>query len=191
MAKGELADAKTGKVVDTIRTTRDHPFYVTTKGWVAARYLGIGTSIVTRAGPALVVKSLKRVAHLRGVKVYNFKVEQEREDQRVGIEGGASHSYFAGAASAGVWVHNGKYSESLYCCPPASSNGGVYLRCSPITGVRGQGQDEGERLYLTEIALTLIQSKLLKYYRDDLPEDWSIDIFCQGTNELDIKWRAR
>jgi hypothetical protein len=69
----EFADAKTGKVVDTIRTTRDHPFFVNGKGWVAARYLGIGTSIVTRAGPALVAKFNRRTGGCKDVAVYTIQ----------------------------------------------------------------------------------------------------------------------
>ena len=52
-----LADAKSGKVVETITTTREHPFYVDGKGFVPAGGLAIGNSIVTRAGPSLTGQS--------------------------------------------------------------------------------------------------------------------------------------
>jgi len=49
-----LADSKTSKI-ETITCTPDHPFFVPGSGWVEAGSLGIGTSIVSRAGPALQV----------------------------------------------------------------------------------------------------------------------------------------
>lgn len=55
--------------------------------------LGIGTSIVTRAGPALVVKSLISRTIKGGVNVYNFTVDGD-------------HTYFVGIANGGAWVHN-------------------------------------------------------------------------------------
>jgi hypothetical protein len=56
----EFADAKTGQVVDTVTGTPEHPFYVSGRGMTALGSLGIGTLVVTRAGPAAVVKSLVR-----------------------------------------------------------------------------------------------------------------------------------
>jgi hypothetical protein len=105
----EIADPKTGQVVDTITGTPNHPFFVGGKeGWIPLGELGIGTSLVTRAGPnglssstasgsassTLVVKSVRREAHPEGVDVYNFVVE-------------GFHTYFVGTANGGVWVHNG------------------------------------------------------------------------------------
>jgi len=49
-----LADSKTSKI-ETITCTPEHPFFVPGSGWVEAGSLGIGTSIVSRAGPALQV----------------------------------------------------------------------------------------------------------------------------------------
>ena len=96
----EVADAVSGKVVDTITGTPNHPFYVRGKGWVPLGQLGIGTSLVTRAGPnsstgsALVVKSVRRESHPEGVSVYNFEVDE-------------FHTYFIGTVQSGIWVHNG------------------------------------------------------------------------------------
>lgn len=91
----EIADAKTGKVVETITGTPNHPFFVGEKeGWVPMGELGIGTHLVTRAGPELVVKSSTIEKHLNGVYVYNFIVE-------------GFHTYFAGTAKKGILVHNG------------------------------------------------------------------------------------
>lgn len=44
---------------EKIETTKDHPFYVEGKGFVKASELGIGNSIVTRAGPAIRVLDVK------------------------------------------------------------------------------------------------------------------------------------
>ena len=38
---------------EQIETTKEHPFYVEHKGFTPAGELGIGTSIVTRAGPSV------------------------------------------------------------------------------------------------------------------------------------------
>ena len=62
-------------------------------GFVEAGQLGIGSAIVTRAGPSLVVKSVEREQHAEGLSVYNFEVEED-------------HTYFVGKAGGGAWVHN-------------------------------------------------------------------------------------
>jgi hypothetical protein len=87
----EFADAKTGQVVDTVTGTPEHPFYVSGRGMTALGSLGIGTLVVTRAGPAAVVKSLVRHHSAAGVAVYNLEVEGD-------------HTYFVG--NTGEWVHN-------------------------------------------------------------------------------------
>ena len=91
-----LADKQTGKVVETLQTTRQHPFFVAGKGWVPAGGLAIGNAIVTRAGPALVVKSVVWARRAEGYRVYNFQVEGD-------------HTYFVGKVQGGVWVHNADY----------------------------------------------------------------------------------
>ena len=94
-----LADSKTGKAVETIQTTRNHPLYVDGKGWIPAGGLAIGNSIVTRAGPTLVIKDIYWERQADGYKVYNFEVED-------------THTYFVGTANGGSWVHNyGIYPE--------------------------------------------------------------------------------
>lgn len=72
-----------------VECTPDHPFYVLNKGWTPARESGIGTSIVTRAGPAVQVTAVENFD--RSAKVFNFSVED-------------AHSYFVGSGAA--WVHN-------------------------------------------------------------------------------------
>jgi len=42
---------------ETIETTKEHPFYVESQGFTPAGEMGIGTSIVTRAGPAAILAS--------------------------------------------------------------------------------------------------------------------------------------
>jgi hypothetical protein len=88
-----LADARSGRVLDTITATAEHPFYVVGNGFVHARGLAIGNAIVTRAGPALIVKSVEWHHRPQGYTVYNFSVEDD-------------HTYFVGVAAGGVWVHN-------------------------------------------------------------------------------------
>ena len=73
---------------ETVETTREHPFYVVGRGFVAAGELGIGTSIVTRAGPTVQVAS--SVAG-EAQTVYNFEVADY-------------HTYFVGQSA--LWVHN-------------------------------------------------------------------------------------
>ena len=70
-----LADAKTGQAVETLTATRLHPFAVEGKGFVPAGGLAVGNSIVTRAGPALVVKDVQWLRRPEGYSVYNFEVE--------------------------------------------------------------------------------------------------------------------
>ena len=76
---------------EKIETTKEHPFYVEGKGFVEAKNLAIGNSIVTRAGPALRVLDIQ--IKLQPATVYNFSVEDY-------------HTYFVGNAS--LWVHNAK-----------------------------------------------------------------------------------
>ncbi len=76
---------------EKIECTKEHPFYVEHKGFTPAGELGIGTSIVTRAGPSA------KLAHVEvkdaQATVYNFEVED-------------FHSYFVGIHDGGLWVHN-------------------------------------------------------------------------------------
>ena len=93
LVTAQFTDAQTGAVVETITGTPEHPFF-TTQGVVALGSLGVGTQVVTRAGPALVVKSVVGHTHLEGISVYNLEVEGD-------------HTYFVGTANGGLWVHNG------------------------------------------------------------------------------------
>jgi len=83
--------------------TPEHPFFVPNQGWVEAGSLGIGTSIVTRAGPQMAVASvtwqknkaqeLASTSGLGGYTVYNLTVEGD-------------HTFFVGNTGGGTWVHN-------------------------------------------------------------------------------------
>jgi len=74
---------------ERIETTPTHPFYVEHKGFTPAAELGIGTSIVTRAGPCAVLASIE--TRDAPATVYNFEVEN-------------THTYFVGKSD--LWVHN-------------------------------------------------------------------------------------
>jgi len=80
-----LADGVSGQVVQTLIATLEHPFYVVGKGFVEAADLGIGSQVVTRAGPPLVVKDVTVTSRREGYTVYNL------------VEG--NHTYFVGTAS--------------------------------------------------------------------------------------------
>jgi hypothetical protein len=94
---------KSGKVVETLQTTRQHPFYVDGKGFVRAGGLAVGNAIVTRAGSPLTIKSIKWQRRPEGYTVYNFEVEDV-------------HNYFVGKANGGALVHN----------PGECANGGLF-----------------------------------------------------------------
>lgn len=76
---------------EKIVTTDAHPFYVENRGWVNAGELGIGTAIVTRAGPSAVVVSAKVNALSANVPVFNLTVAN-------------FHTYYVGESCA--LVHN-------------------------------------------------------------------------------------
>ena len=92
-------------VAETITCTPEHPLFVQGQGWVEAGSLGIGTSLVSRAGPALQVTDLtweKNKAEelaagtgssFGGYTVYNLTVEDD-------------HTFFVGSAGGGTWVHD-------------------------------------------------------------------------------------
>ena len=90
-----LSDPQGGKA-ETLTCTPEHPLYVQGKGWVEAGDLGIGTAIVTRAGPPLLVKGVSWQRDETGkhpFTVYNLTVQGD-------------HTYFAGDVDGGLWAHN-------------------------------------------------------------------------------------
>ena len=98
-----FTDAATHQA-EAFTCTPEHPFYVNGRGFVKAEDLGIGTSLVTRAGPALTLSAVSRGAapalggqtHPAGIRVYNLRVEDD-------------HSYFVGTLHGGTCVHNADY----------------------------------------------------------------------------------
>jgi hypothetical protein len=89
---------KTGKVAEAITATRNHPFYVRSKGFVPAGGLAVGNAVVARAGPDLVVKKVHWHRRPEAYAVYNFLVED-------------SHSYFVGNACGGANPNYGGLSQ--------------------------------------------------------------------------------
>jgi hypothetical protein len=87
------AHDKTKTIVLTLQGTPEHPMFTTARKLVKLGDLGIGSEIVTRAGPSLVVVSTKREHRHGGYTVYNFRVADD-------------HNYFVGTAEGGAWVHN-------------------------------------------------------------------------------------
>jgi len=97
-----LHDAKTG-ASETLTCTPEHPFFVQGQGWVEAGSLGIGASIVTRAGPQMAVtqvtwqknraEELASAGGVGGYTVYNLTVDGD-------------HTFFVGSTGGGTWVHN-------------------------------------------------------------------------------------
>ena len=84
----------------TITTTSEHPFYVKGRGFVRADSLGIGTHIVTRAGPGATVTATRIMTRVAGYTVYNLTLDGD-------------HTYFVGKMAGGVWVHNATLCELI------------------------------------------------------------------------------
>ncbi len=102
---------------EAIRATPQHPFYVEGKGFVPAGQLAIGTSIVTRAGPSAKIVGIEAAGE---ATVYNFEVAE-------------THTYFVGATSGGLWVHNDCIAPEE---PPVNGRGEPYPQYpDPRTGV--------------------------------------------------------
>ena len=132
-----LEGDKSGAVVESLMGTVEHPVY-TERGWVGLGELGIGMKIVTRAGPRLVVKSVRRLdaSQVRvsdrrvmsggavGIAVFNFTVD-------------GHHTYFVGKASGGVWVHN------AWSCSPIVHRGHILVgninNAGHATGFHSEG----------------------------------------------------
>ena len=89
----DLADKTTGKTVESIKGTPEHPFF-TPNGMVEMGKLKPGMEVSTRnTDELLTVKAIQREQHPEGIPVYNFEVEGD-------------HTYFVGQANGGTWVHN-------------------------------------------------------------------------------------
>ncbi|MDX1931073.1 MAG: polymorphic toxin-type HINT domain-containing protein [Capsulimonadales bacterium] len=104
---------RSGRIVERIAATSEHPFF-TSKGQVKAGDLGIGTEILTRAGPPLIVAGVEKISLDEPVPVFNFEVDDPADKG----EGGSKHSYFVGHDSGGLWVHNGGCIDVNLPVPP-------------------------------------------------------------------------
>ena len=87
-----MTDSTSGQS-ETVTAPPEHPFFVQGQGFVPASMLAIGNSIVTRAGPALMITNIAEQDQDGGYAVYNFVVPGD-------------HTYFVGTLGNGVWVHN-------------------------------------------------------------------------------------
>lgn len=76
---------------ETIDTTTNHPFYVDSKGWVAAGDLDVGDILYTADGDEVEVTDIELEKLAEPITVYNLEVED-------------FHTYFVG--EYGVLVHN-------------------------------------------------------------------------------------
>jgi len=98
---------------ETLSATREHPFWVKARGWVAAHALQPGDELASLSGRLLTV------AHVRAVPdretVYNLEVAE-------------FHTYFVG--EVGAWVHNA-------CTGTARAPRNAHLagKTHPVTGV--------------------------------------------------------
>ena len=108
----KFADAKTGKIVDALTATPEHPFFVPHKGFVPLGQLSVGTQVVTRQEPAVVIASLETHHYPNGIPVYNFQVQDD-------------HSYFVGQANGGLWVHTSCWPRITHGSLPAEEEGAV------------------------------------------------------------------
>jgi hypothetical protein len=81
--------------------------------------LGISTQLVTHAGPAATVVSVKTEKNKEGVKVFNFEIEGQ-------------HSYFVGKTGGGLWVHND--------CKGAWIQKNLYRELQKLAGIADKGK---------------------------------------------------
>jgi RHS repeat-associated protein len=85
----ELAVGDSTGAVETIRTTAEHPFWVTGRGWTEAQELATGDVLFAAGRESLHVEGARSAATV--APVFNFEVE-------------GTHSYFVSRAR--IWVHN-------------------------------------------------------------------------------------
>ena len=119
--------------------TPEHPFFVDGKGFVKAEDLGIGTSLVTRAGPALTLSATSWSALPAsgagltpggtpgGYRVYNLRVEDD-------------HSYFVGTVHGGTCVHNADYPIKVL---PGGEGDDLAQLADEYRGLNGLGERGG------------------------------------------------
>jgi len=131
-----LTNTRTGKIVEQVTSTPNHPFYVHGRGFVQAAQLGIGNVIVTRAGPSLRVAYITEQQQAMGYIVYNFEVADD-------------HTYFVGKINSGLWVHNADCRADVF--GKALSDAGVDSSAQPVASwIKGPvpGQIQEPNLYI-------------------------------------------
>ena len=126
-----FAASKNGATLETLVTTREHPFYVEGKGFVPAGSLCIGNAVVTRAGPALIVTSVT-FTQGSGVAVYNMTVAD-------------THTYFVGTANGGTWVHNADVCNPLHL-PLQNAKSAEAALSKGVLNVRVNSAEEAEAI---------------------------------------------
>jgi hypothetical protein len=91
-----------------IRTTAEHPFHATGRGWLPAAQLSVGTLLTTLDGPPAEVEAVTPVDGEEAV--YNFRVAEY-------------HTYFVGSEQwrFGIWAHNSYMGNIVGPESPASS----------------------------------------------------------------------
>ena len=141
-----LTNTRTGKIVEQVTSTPNHPFYVHGRGFVQAAQLGIGNVIVTRAGPSLRVAYITEQQQAMGYIVYNFEVADD-------------HTYFVGKINSGLWVHNADCRADVF--GKALSDAGVDSSAQPVASwIKGPvpGQIQEHNLYILQSQGDYIQS---------------------------------
>jgi len=152
-----LTDSRTGHV-EAITTTSEHPFYVDGKGFVKAGDLGIGTSIVTRAGPCLTlsqITSRQNPLLVNGLLPTNRAVVSFLVHNLI-VEG--DHTYFVGITGGGAWVHNLSKCAGLHHFVPMGLGSRVPRGSSiltPLTAVEHSAIHDAMAPYLRGITKTL------------------------------------
>ena len=104
---------------EEIICTNEHPFYLPTRGWVAACELRAGDILVTVNGEYVVVEKIQHDILENPVKVYNFEVED-------------FHTYYISGSK--ILVHNscgqnGEYQKASY-----HNKGNSLKSAAPING---------------------------------------------------------
>ena len=123
---------------EEVETTGGHRFYTEDKGWLKAKEFGLGTSIVTRAGPSVQVLAATAKAHEKPVPVYNFEVED-------------NHTYFVGSSE--MWAHNqqGPYRGGLHGTTKLPVNDGLDSHHMPADSISPVDRDAGPAIQMEPV----------------------------------------
>jgi hypothetical protein len=125
--------------VETLGVTREHPFWVTDRGWVPAYALNPGDDLHSAAGTS--------------VTVAQHPCETTFLEAVYGLEVDGYHTYFVGESS--VWVHNKSKADNLDL-PSLDGTGKVHGKL-PGAGDLGQYSKEELRQLLAELKASVQQ----------------------------------